>query len=303
MANIDLYRDILQVSNVEELTKKFHATLIDTNATYDYFVNWEKVRNNVNKLNVEINILNSLTGSPNPAKELTRLLEKYPEVVPVIPLIIAVRDKELKIIEDMKIKEYSFRQRHHLTEPEITSIVHFCVKSGVIDLFQDFKIKNLKDYLWGVEVGMDTNARKNRSGQSMELAIMPIVDSLKNNYEDLKIIFQKTFRYIDKNYAVEVPSSLRNRKFDFVIKKRANFINVEVNYYSGGGSKPQEIVNSYINRQNELKKCNWDFVWITDGLGWRTGFNQIKVGFEEIDYLLNLDFIKRGMLRKIIASI
>jgi type II restriction enzyme len=303
MADISLYKNLLKVNNVDEIVELFNKTLIDTNMTYKYFVDWEKIRRNVSKLNVEINILNSLIGSKDMQRDLKSLLKKYPEVVSVFPLIIAVRDEELKIIEDAEIKRYSFKKRPSLTEAETKSIIDFCVKSGIINLFNDIKIKNLKDYLLGVEVGMDTNARKNRSGQSMELAVMPIIDSFKNKYRNLEIIFQKTFKYIQNNCNIRISNSLMNRKFDFVIRKDDNFINVEVNYYSGGGSKPQEIVNSYINRQNELKKSNWIFIWITDGVGWRTGFNQIKVGFNNIDYLLNLHFVKKGLLEEIIGKI
>ena len=303
MANITLYRNLLKVNNIDKLAELFNNTLIDTNMTYKYFVDWEKIRRNVDKLNVEINILNSLIGSKNIRKDLKVLLEKYAEIISVFPLIIAVRDKELKIIEDADIKKYSFKKKPALTQVEIRSLVDFCVKSGIVDLFNDIKIKNLKDYLLGVEVGMDTNARKNRSGQSMELAVMPMINSFKNKYRNIEIIFQKTFKYMQDNWNIQISDSLINRKFDFVIKKDNSFINVEVNYYSGGGSKPQEIVNSYINRQNELKKSKWNFIWITDGLGWRTGFNQIKVGFNNIDYLLNLHFVKKGLLEEIIRKI
>lgn len=304
MADIKLYERVLKTEDIDEIANEFNKTLIDTNVTCSYFVDWGKVKRNVSNLNVEINILNSLIGSKNMEKDLIELLKKYPEVVPVFPLIIAVRDNELKILEDADIKKYSFKKRESLTEPEIKSIVHFCINSGIIELFTDIKIKDLRDYLLGVEVGMDTNARKNRSGQSMELVVMPIVDSLKDKYKSLEIIFQKTFKYIQENYRdTEIPESLKNRKFDFVLKKDNDFINIEVNYYSGGGSKPQEIVNSYIDRQNELKKSNWHFIWITDGLGWRAGFNQIKVGFNKINYLLNLNFVKRGMLEEIIRSV
>jgi type II restriction enzyme len=303
MANMNFYKKFLDVGNIDELAELFNRTLIDTNMTYKYFVDWEKIKRNVNRLNVEINILNSLIGSKDVRNDLMDLLRKYPEIVTVFPLIIAVRDNELKIIEDVDIKKYSFKRKTSLTEPEIKSMVHFCVKSGIIELFSDIKIKNLKDYLLGVEVGMDTNARKNRSGQSMELIVMPIINSFRNKYNDLEIIFQKTFKYIKENYGVQISQSLINRKFDFVLKKGDKFVNIEVNYYSGGGSKPQEIVNSYINRQNELKKSKWGFIWITDGLGWRVGFNQIKVGFNNIDYLLNLNFVKRGVLEEIIKNL
>lgn len=303
MAKIELYKKLLKVKNEDELVDEFTQTLVDTNMTYEYFVNWNKIKRNVDRLNIEINILNSLIGSKNIKNDLSALLVKYPEVIPVFPLIIAVRDKELKIIEEAGTKQYSFKKKTELSDTEIKNMVHFCAKSGILDIFTEFKIKDLKDYLLGLEVGMDTNARKNRSGTSMELAVLPIINTLKSKHNDLESISQQSFGSLQNNYNITVSETLLNRKFDFVLKKKNKFINIEVNYYSGGGSKPQEIVNAYINRQNELKNTKLGFIWITDGLGWRTGFNQIKVGFNKIDYVLNLNFVKRGLLEAIINAI
>lgn len=53
-----------------------------------------------------------------------------------------------------------------VNENTIPLIVEFCVKTGIMHLFQE--VKDIHDYLLGVEVGMDTNARKNRSGDIFE---------------------------------------------------------------------------------------------------------------------------------------
>jgi len=78
---------------------------------------------------------------------------------------------------------------------------------------------------------------------------------------------------------------------------------IEVNFFSGTGSKPQEIVDSYINRQNELLENGFYFIWITDGFGWKGQKNQIRKGLELIDYPLNLHFARKGLLEKILCQI
>lgn len=46
--------------------------------------------------------------------------------------------------------------------------VLFMRNSGLFNLIQNHIIKDLVDYVLSVEVGMDTNARKNRTGKAME---------------------------------------------------------------------------------------------------------------------------------------
>jgi type II restriction enzyme len=306
MANLDIYNRILKINEVGELLGEFCRTLVDTNTSYDYFVEWDKIKRNVSRINAEICLLNSLIGSKDVEGELSSLLARYPETIVVFPLIIAVRkltNSCIKVIEEGSVQSYEFKRKTKFSPSEISRIVNFSKKSGILALFSDFRIKDLRDYLLGVEVGMDTHARKNRSGKAMELALKPFLDNLKSRIPGIEVISQKNFEYISDKYGVPIPEALTDRKFDFVIKKKDSFVNIEVNYYSGSGSKPQEIVDSYINRQNELKNAGWGFIWVTDGIGWPSQLNQIRVAFQHIDFLLNLNFASRGMLYEIVANI
>lgn len=77
----------------------------------------------------------------------------------MLNLLIAVRDKNTDVIatsgELTKLGTY-------FKSPE--KIYEFCQETGLDKIFIDAKIKNLHDYVFGVEVGLDTNARKNRGG-------------------------------------------------------------------------------------------------------------------------------------------
>ena len=160
--------------------------------------------------------------------------------------------------------------------------------------------KSIYDYIMGVEVGLDTHARKNRSGDIMEKAIKPFLEELDDSY---KVLFQKKFDYLD-NYRIKVSSGIKNRKADvIIIKENKKIINIEINFYEGSGSKPQEIVDSYINRQKDLKNNGFYFIWITEGKGWAKQQNQLRKAFNEIDFILNLSFVSKGYLTEIIKSI
>jgi len=294
----------LKVDSPEAVINKFYDTLIDTNRGYNFFVDWSKVKRHVEKYKIEFNILNTLIGSKDFDSDLKAILTKYPQVLPAIPILLAIRDHKFKVVKDFiddnsDTVTYDFRERQ-LTSEEIDAIIGFFHKTGLKQFFLEMSSKSIQDYATGVEVGMDTNARKNRSGSAMEMVLKPIIeDIIAKRKSSYTMLFQKQFKYLEKHYNFKVNSSLRNRKADFIIiKNKRKVINIEVNFFSGSGSKPQEIVDSYIERQNELKENGFEFIWITDGIGWRDQKNQIEKGFVKINYLLNLHFVRMGLLEE-----
>ena len=276
-----------------------------TNRTPDFYVNWKKVKQNVDNIKIELSLWNSLIGSDNIENDFINLITKYPEVIKTIPILLAIREREFPVIIDFfnidkGVMELNFNKNRHssLTNEEVMDYFNFVQKSGVFDIFS--YIKNFYDYVIGVEVGMDTNARKNRSGQAMELLMKPIIEEVSREL-DCKLFFQQKFSSV--GLWGKIPISLANRKSDFIILKNGNCVNIEVNYYSGAGSKPEEIVDSYINRKNELANYKWDFIWITDGKVWRGSESQLSKAFTELDYLFNIDFVRRGLLKKALQMI
>lgn len=305
----EIYKELLSLNNFEEIVEHFHTSIIDTNRGHKFFVDWNKVEMNVKKYKVELNILNTLIGSKNFNNDLRGILSKYPQVLPAIPILIANRDLDLRVISDFLEKDsdvihYNFIERK-LSEEEIEAIVEFFEKTGLKYFFENLTNKCIPDYVIGVEVGLDTHARKNRSGKAMELVLEPIINQINSKLEiPFEIVTQKQFKHLKKKFNIDISQSLRNRKADFILVRDKNkVINIEVNFFRGTGSKPQEIVDSYINRQNELKEINFEFIWITDGEGWKGQRNQIRKGFEKLDYILNLHFVRQGLLEEILCQI
>jgi type II restriction enzyme len=305
---IDVYSKCLNTDNFEEIVQKFHDTIVHTNRDHKFFVDWEKIKKNVDKYRIELNILNSLIGSRNFDKDLVNILFKYPEVIQCVPILLALRDMELMVVDDfycdeIKVVEYSFKKRK-LSIDEINEFIDFFDKTGLKHFFTNLSSRSIEDYVTGVEVGMDTNARKNRSGNAMEVLLKPLIEDINKKLGIQNMLFQKKLSRVESDFGVRVSSALKNRKADFIIMTdKKNVINIEVNFYSGTGSKPQEIVDSYINRQEELKEDGFKFIWITDGYGWKGQQNQIRKGFEKVDYLLNLNFVRIGILEEILCRI
>lgn len=270
---------ILGFNNKNEYIEQFFHSLLPTNRTFDYFVSWQKVRNNVQEYVTEISILNSLTKVDNSERkeQLKEILFKYPEVTPVIPLIIAIREKSVVVLdigEKLFFKVYNFNTG--LNADEVNNIVEFCEKSGILSLFSE--INDLYAYLLGMEVGLDSNARKNRSGKIFEQLV--------------ELLIKKKIETGDKNLSLKVEDSniqiKRNKRADFVIyHENTPRIVIECNFYGSTGSKPIETANAYIDLQKKLKAKNLIFVWITDGVAWSKMRSTVEMSFEEIDFPMN----------------
>jgi len=305
----EIYYNLLNVKDYQSVIDLFYNTLLLTNRSFDFFTNWEKIKEKYQKYRIELNILSSLINDNDFDNTLRKILKDYPKVIPVIPLLVALRKSKLSIIdnfhsESIKNFNYDFSARR-LSNEELEDFADFFAKTGLKKFFLKLSQKSIPDYYLGVEVGLDTHARKNRSGKIMEdyihRKILQINTKLKNSFG---IFTQKKYKFLKEKYGYGITSGLANRKADFLlIRNDMKIIAIETNFYSETGSKPQEIVNSYIQRQNELKKFDIDFIWITDGIAWKKQRNQMNFAFEKLDYISNISFIKMGLLEQIITSV
>lgn len=163
------------------------TTLQDSAFTWDYFTDFEKVKRNVRKIEKELNLLNYLIGKENIEEEFLSLIEEYPKVRKVLPVLIAIRDNKLSttpIITDMSTlipedKRYIFND--DMNENIKKELLIFFKETGLKKFFENKAVKNLVDYCIGVEVGFDTNARKNRKSNAMEHIIKKYFDTYCSN--------------------------------------------------------------------------------------------------------------------------
>lgn len=275
--------------------------LKDTIRTYEFFVAWEKVIGNVSKVEVALNILNSLLGKDDVGKRLKTLIKEYPEVVSVIPLLIAVRGSTIKVADMGGDIEYSFSKKKVYNDEEINKIVFFAEKCGLLKMISDKSIKNLVDYTVGVEVGLDTNARKNRSGTAMENLTEVYVKAIceKHNF---RYLAQATVDKIKSEFGKEVATDKADRHFDFAVDTGAKVYLMEVNYYGGGGSKPKSVAGEFNSLFSLVKNENTGFIWVTDGEGWLTARRPLLETFNSIDYVMNIKMINEGLLEEIFVK-
>jgi type II restriction enzyme len=290
------------ISNYEQGFEDFFKTLRPSLKLWDFFVNWDKVFRNTKQIEIQLNLWNYLLGKDNFDLEFKALLAQHPEIVKAIPSLI-VRDggasEVFRIIEDIadltredKVFDFSKPAK---TEAEIEKALTFVHNTGLIRLFAKDGVKNLVDYVIGVEAGLDSNGRKNRSGTSMESVVEAyLVDFIKDR--KLNFIPQATPKKIKDLWGFTVPVDKSSRSFDFAISDGRQLVLMEVNFYGGGGSKLKATAGEYKGLFDLLDLPNVKFVWVTDGEGWTTTKLPLKSAYEHIDYVWNLNWLSRGYL-------
>lgn len=269
-------------------------------ANYNYYVDFEKVYQNIDKIKIELNILNSLVNSKNIEQDFENILECYPEVLKCIPILIAVRLHEIHILDNSVNYCYDFKNKNYSNQEYII----FMRKIGLFDLLENHIISNLIDYVTGVEVGLDSNGRKNRGGHLME--------DLVENYI-VKAGFQKDINYFKEMYIHEITqkwgidlSAISNKgktekRFDFVIKTNAMIYGIETNFYTTQGSKLNETARSYKQIAQEVDSIKgFCFIWFTDGIGWKTARHNLEETFDTMEHIYCIHDLENDIFSKII---
>ncbi|QIK86607.1 restriction endonuclease [Erysipelothrix sp. HDW6B] len=268
----------------------------DSIATWEYYVDFPKVYNNVEKIKVELNLLNSLIGSEDIENEFKDLLSRYPEIIKVIPILIAKREKEIRIIDVEGDFNFNFKQMNYTVDEYCL----FMRNTGIFDLLQRHIIRDLTDYVKGVEVGMDTNGRKNRTGHSMEDLVEGYIQRV-GFIKNVSYFKELTKTNIEKMFGLDL-SNISNqgkseKRFDFVIKTDNSIYAIETNFYGSGGSKLNETARSYEMLATQSATIEGlKFVWITDGRGWLTARNNLRQTFDMLKDIYNIADLESGIL-------
>ena len=270
---------------MSEQFKNFLSQFSETNATLDYFTDFKKIKSNVNKISIKLNQLNYLIGKENLKEAVSELYQENPKVFEVLDILIAIR-------KNKKAKTFNNNGEivlldTYFTAPE--SILEYIEETGLAEVFRDKEVTNLVDYVFGIEVGLNTNARKNRGGDNMSKAVSLIFDKAGVYYK----------KEVNNTIFPEIISLGADvKRFDFVIKTKKKTYLIETNYYNSGGSKLNETARAYSDVAPKINQYpDYEFVWITDGQGWFSAKNKLEEAYNIIPSLYNLitleNFIKK----------
>lgn len=271
----------------------------DSIADYGYYIDFEKVHKNVDGIKVELNLLNTLIGSKNIEQDFEKLIEKYPETLKCIPLLLAVRANEIYAMDSDGTFTYNFKSPNLSVE----QYKLFMRKTGLFDLISKHIVNNLVDYATGVETGLDSNGRKNRGGHLMEELVETFIQ--KAGFIKNKTYFKEMYIHqITNKWNIDL-SAISNqgkmeKRFDFVIKTPTMIYGIETNFYGSGGSKLNETARSYKTLALETDTIDgFTFVWFTDGKGWTNARHNLEETFDVMEHIYNIKDLENGIMAEV----
>lgn len=281
--------------NFNDWIKQFKSSICD----YGYYVDFEKVYGKIDLIKVELNILNSLVGSRDIESDFSKLVSDYPQVLKCIPVLLAVRGREIYAIDGDGEYLFNFAKPNY----GIEEYQMFMSKTGLFKLISERIINNLVDYVTGVEVGLNSNGRKNRGGHLMENLVESylVKAGLQRGVDYFKEMYISD---IEQKWSIDL-SSISNKgkaekRFDFVVKTGKTIYAIETNFYTGGGSKLNETARSYKTIALEAKEISgFAFVWFTDGSGWRSARHNLEETFDVMDNIYCIAEMESGVIERL----
>jgi type II restriction enzyme len=193
------------------------------------------VKENIKNIEIDLNTLDYLV-QPKNEKELNErintLFKKHPEVFKCLEILVAKRDKgEIeRYFYDVKteeVKKYSLET--------LDDIKYFIKETDLLIMFQS--IKNINDYVFGVEVGMNTNANKNITGKINKNAIGMILNKHKMDFFEKKKIGD----------FISISKKIDSKEIDFIFDKNGIKYFIKTNFYNGGGTMILTSLETNIN--------------------------------------------------------
>lgn len=264
-------------AHTEEQFNLFMSQLLETNATLGFYTDFQKCNYNVQSIAIKLNQLNYLVGKEDIEVAIRALWDENPNVFSILDILIAVRKKDHKLAIDdngnTRLIESYFNS--------VDGVIKYIKETGLENVLKNKQITNLVDYVFGVEVGLDSNARKNRSGHIMEAQVANLLNKAGITYS--KETYSTDFPEINYILGEDI------KRFDFVLYMPNKIYLVEVNFYSGGGSKLNEVARAYTELAPKINSCpGFEFVWITDGIGWNNAKGKLEEAFYTIPNIFNL---------------
>ena len=268
------------MNNKEKLIQ-YLETLEITNIKLRDLININKVIKEVENVEINLNTLDYIIANNEDEiiKRISVLFHKDKKIFSVVPLLVASEiDKMFKV-------EKEYLSFDDLIE-NLDNLIYTFKETGLIKLIASGKIKRFIDYLTGVKVGLDSNARKNRSGKINEDDVKEIIEKELSSYSFLDIKYQVSGKDIEQ---IKNNNKLKKKKFDVAIKniKNNKAVFIESSFYNTQGSKVSETARSYSDVYNIIKNYNgYFFVWVADGEGIKSIVELLKEKIE-LNYLFN----------------
>jgi len=156
--------------------------------------------------------------------------------------------------------------------------------------------RELEDYFIGVQVGLESQRRKNIGGKAYVDLVRPILG------EALAFLRQNGVPCdLYEEFGVVYADGKTRKKVDFCFKSGPRLVGVEVNFYTVSGSKPAEVKRSYGQAIEQCQRVNAQLAWITDGVGYEGMRNSLKEAFDIHKNIYNTRMAETELKRDLLA--
>ena len=252
-----------------------------------YYTDYQVVAKHLSEFEELLDVFGTIQTSKEFISILRTQYESNNSIIRIVPLFTGVRPDKLVVLDGEGNHVEKFNSKTVTFEQAIS----FLEEVGFLERILEMAPFNLKSYFFGVNVGLDSNGRKNRSGKQMEMIVESYIKGTKKEYTD-----QATIKKVNAKWGTSfVDTNKKKKKFDFVIKEGENFYFIETNFFNGGGSKT-DINSRYIPLVPYLDGIskNIKFIVITDGRGLQ--ISEITDLMAKIDNVWNIDDLENNIL-------
>lgn len=304
----------------QERINLFLKTNTHTNKPATYYIDFDTVDDRVNS---DLTRLNRLTNEldPHSIKDVTNYFANNSDQITLIPLLLAIRTGSTLGVQGLADQDSDYILDYQHPQKTIDEHLRFIKDSGLAQFLVNNPISNFTDLARGIEIGINTNARKNRGGSLGEnfldqqlsrfaTRVKPDKSSGKTVYtplsDDLSFVNQGTIKVMQDAFNLDLSHSKipKNRRFDgAVYQKSTNHLALlEINFFNSGGSKLKSVAGEFTDLQSALADADFQFIYITSGAGWAHDLSHISSAIEKIKYLFNFEMVKKGYVEQLLTA-
>lgn len=285
--------------SVEKFLEEFFSTLTPGVIPRAQFIKWSAIEEKIRANKDSIEFFSGLQGKKGPAliQELADCLQSLDsprEIVKGAFEFLGHTGEGFVSTEDNVTVEGLSEQIGKEGEKAAKYAARLFADLGIEKILER---EDLAGTFLGVQVGLETHRRKNVGGA----AFNAVVDGfLKGVVAELRPKLDITLK---PELRVVYEDGRTSKKVDFglVIGGKPR-VGIEVNFYTGSGSKPTEIKRSYTDVNRHLDAVGIALVWITDGNGYLKMRRSLQEAFEAHPNTYNFEMAKKHLKSDLLAA-
>ncbi|WP_201290694.1 DpnII family type II restriction endonuclease [Erysipelothrix aquatica] len=292
--------------SAEEKLSYFMKTRTELSQLASYWINFDNVKNNYSKYDCpRLYMFDYLIGKNE--DEIHNFFKEEPELLKFVPYLLGIRDNKFDKASSPQRKILKVQDTHgeysldfeNIQVENLSLYLKFVNDSGLIWAISEGLSKSIRDYSIGVEAGMDSNGRKNRSGRRGENFLSVVLNEIGLD-KGWIVLGQTSTEDIKKHYGIDVGKEFANRRFDGSLynPNRQKLYLFEVNNFNSAGSKSKASATEFQDLHSRFSRTNHEFIYITDGKGWDSDQSHLLEAMQYIGKVFNYQMIEDGYLNE-----